>query len=238
MFKVDSSKPVVKSSIGGKKSAKPKRAGLGGTKKVASNVNFEKLEQESTSVAAEQAREKQFQASRLASSDKLDTEGRRSSQTTIDQKPVSQARRDQAHARLGMGSGNKKLVVSAHTLDFQEIHQSNNFNTTSSKSSFMSSMDSTATSTQSNNTNSSASNSTPTSHHLPVTSAPGTSNSAVGTPGSSASSWFSKATPFSKTQQPNIYENSDDISDLLGKSTLADGGMAEAEYDQHGLITK
>ena len=48
MFKVDSSKPVVKSSIGGKKSTKPKRAGLGGTKKVASNVNFEKLEQEST----------------------------------------------------------------------------------------------------------------------------------------------------------------------------------------------
>ena len=48
MFKSDSSKPGVKSSIGGKKSTKPKRAGLGGTKKVASNVNFEKLEQEST----------------------------------------------------------------------------------------------------------------------------------------------------------------------------------------------
>ena len=175
----------------------------------------------------------------------LDSEGRRSSQTTIDQKPVSQARRDQAHARLGMGSGNKKLVVSAHTLDFQEIHQSNNFNTISSKSSFMSSMDSNSTNTttaQGNNHNHSSvvsgSTSTDTNNH-PVTSAPGSSsNAAVGTPGTSASSWFSKATPFSKTQQPNIYENSDDISDLLGKSTLADGGTAEVEYDQHGLVTK
>ena len=46
-WKLTSTKPAVKSTIGAKKTTKSKRAGLGGTKKVA-NVNFEKLEKEST----------------------------------------------------------------------------------------------------------------------------------------------------------------------------------------------
>ena len=48
-WKLTSSKPLVKSSIGGKKTTKTKRAGLGGTKKV-TNVNFEKLEKESIDI--------------------------------------------------------------------------------------------------------------------------------------------------------------------------------------------
>ena len=46
-WKLTSTKPAVKSTISSKKTTKSKRAGLGGTKKVA-NVNFEKLEKEST----------------------------------------------------------------------------------------------------------------------------------------------------------------------------------------------
>ena len=46
-WKLTSTKPTVKSTLGAKKTTKTKRAGLGGTKKVA-NVNFEKLEKEST----------------------------------------------------------------------------------------------------------------------------------------------------------------------------------------------
>ena len=132
-----------------------------------------------------------------------------------------------------MGGGNKKLVVSAHTLNFQEIHQSNNFNqVSSSKSNFMSSIDSTTNSSNNSNLTSSSSSSM---HANPVTSAPVN----TGTPGSGASSWFSKST-FSKSQQQQseIYENSDDISDLLRKTNLADGGVENIEYDQHGLVTK
>ena len=56
-------------------------------------------------------------------------------------------------------------------------------------------------------------------------------------PGAGASSWFSKSS-FSANKTSEIYENSDDISDLLGKSSLKDDGVENIEYDQHGLVTK
>jgi len=192
-----------KSSIMGKSKAKPKKAGsrLGGAKKV--NVNLEKLEKESGGVAAEQAREKQFAAARLASG-----EAGVDQTTKIDNKPMSQERRNQNVERLGMGGGTKKLVVSSHMLDFHEIRQIEPSNVKPS-------------------TTVSSSLADPSSCP-PIQSAPSTN-----------SSYFTSSSKpnFARTQQSSIYENSDDISDLLKKSQIGDTTEG-VEYDQHGLVTK
>ena len=213
-----SSKP--KSTLMKKSKTKPKKSGLA-SKKV-TNVNFSQLEKDSQKVVEQQEREKAFTAA--VTKDSQNNGSNNSSkiigQTTINSKPVSIEHKKKQADRLGMGLGgltgqNKSnLHDHQHGLFFQEIRQTGaggqNTGISPSLNSILSS-----------NNNDNHLNSSNNIHHK-------------------MGEELSVQMGVTSIRKGSIMEDSNDISDLLGRANLGnnDDDAECIEYDAHGLVTK
>jgi len=209
-----------KSTLATKKAKKPtKKAGLG-SKKV-TNLNFEQLESDSKQVVQQQEREKAF----ISASNKAKNADNDGHQTTINSKPISEQRRKDAAARLGIGGINTGSSISSHMLDFQEIRQiePNGVSKISNNSAL--------SSTENNTLNHSS--------EQPKTSTLDNETFRLLKSGNQNS--------IHNSVHGDIMENSSDISDLLGRAKIGSksGGISGErdgegciEIDQYGLVTK
>ena len=210
-----STKP--KSTLMKKSKTKPKKSGLA-SKKV-TNVNFSQLEKDSQKVVEQQEREKAFTAAVTKDSQNNGSNNNKIiGQTTINSKPVSIEHKKKQADRLGMGLGgltgqNKSnLHDHQHGLFFQEIRQTGAGGQNTGISPSLNSI------LSSNNNDLNSSNNI---HHK-------------------MGEELSVQMGVTSIRKGSIMEDSNDISDLLGRANLGnnDGDAECIEYDAHGLVTK